>query len=355
MIDSKRTTEIGDLIGNDQRVAAGVSACPYLSFVVPVYGSPESLEPLCRRVKDVCAGMEVSYELILVDDRCPKNSWLSITRLAESDHAIVGVRLSRNFGQHAAIQAGLSRVRGEWIVVMDCDLQDRPEEVPGLLAAAREGFDVARARRVNRNDPWYRRFLSRTFYTLLSYLTGTQQSSEFSNFGVYSRKVIAVITQWQEESKYFPAIVSWIGFSQSMLTVEQDRRFSGHSSYNFTKLLKLGINVIIGFSDKPLKLVMAAGFATALLSFGMTFLILVLHLMGVFTVEGWASITLSLWFLAGCLLFALGLTGLYVGRILVEVKGRPSFIIDRLLMPAADSRPRDQNHARPIPADGNPE
>jgi glycosyltransferase involved in cell wall biosynthesis len=353
MIDSKGTAEIGDLIGHDRRAATGGVACPYLSFVVPVYGSPESLEPLCRRVKDVCAGMGVSYELILVDDRCPKNSWLSITRLAETDHAIVGVRLSRNFGQHAAIQAGLSRVRGEWIVVMDCDLQDRPEEVPGLLATAREGFDVVRARRVNRNDPWYRRFLSRAFYTLLSYLTGTHQSSEFSNFGIYSRKVIEVITQWQEESKYFPAIVSWIGFSQSMLTVEQDRRFSGHSSYNFTKLVKLGINVIIGFSDKPLKLVMVAGFATALLSFGMTFFIFVLHLMGALTVEGWASIALSLWFLAGCLLFALGLTGLYVGRILVEVKGRPSFIIDRVLMPATDSRPRDQNHTRPIPAAGN--
>lgn len=296
--------------------------------------------------------MGVSYELILVDDRCPKHSWQTITDLAEHDHAITGVRLSRNFGQHPAIQAGLSQVRGAWIVVMDCDLQDRPEEVPRLWAKALEGFDVVRAKRLNRNDPRYRRLMSSAFYAVLSYLTDTRQNPEFSNFGIYSRQVIDVVTQWQEESKYFPAIVSWVGFSQSTLTVEQDRRFSGPSSYTFVKLVKLGVNVIVGFSDKPLKLVMVAGFAMALLSFGMALFILVSHLMGFLTVEGWASIALSLWFLAGCLLFALGLTGLYVGRILVEVKGRPSFIIDRVLMHARKDT-LSENHVCPIPIDGN--
>ena len=353
MTNFKGTADICESTGDRQQSAPGVLACPALSFVVPVYGSPESLEPLCRRVKDVCAGMGVTYELILVDDRCPKNSWLSISRLAEDDHAIVGVRLSRNFGQHAAIQAGLSRVRGAWIVVMDCDLQDRPEEVPRLWAKAMEGFDIVRAKRLNRNDPKYRRLISAAFYTVLSYLTDTHQNSEFSNFGIYSRKVIEVVTQWQEESKYFPAIVSWVGFSQSTLSVEQDRRFSGRSSYTFTKLVKLGVNVIVGFSDKPLKLVMVAGFAMALLSFGMALFILVSHLMGLLTVEGWASIALSLWFLAGCLLFALGLTGLYVGRILVEVKGRPTFIVDRVVMHAMNHA-GSEDHARPIPVDGKP-
>jgi polyisoprenyl-phosphate glycosyltransferase len=313
-------------------------SCPNLSFVIPVYGAPESLEPLCRRVKDVCAGMGVSYELILVDDRCPKHSWLSITQLASQDHAIVGVRLSRNFGQHAAIQAGLSHVRGAWIVVMDCDLQDRPEEVPRLWAKALEGFDVVRAKRVNRKDPKYRQIVSTGFYRLLSYLTDANQNPEFSNFGIYSRKAIEVVTQWQEESKYFPAIISWIGFSQSVLAVEQDPRFAGHSSYTFSKLVALGMNVIIGFSDKPLKFVMATGFLIALLSFGMTSFVLISHLMGALTVRGWASIALSLWFLAGCLLFAVGLTGLYVGRILVEVKGRPTFIIDRVITHPSSSQ-----------------
>ncbi len=347
MLDSRGAAVISQ---SDRQPVPGAMTCPILSFVVPVYGSPESLAPLCLRVKEACADMGVSYELILVDDRCPKNSWLTIGQLAEDNPAIVGVRLSRNFGQHAAIQAGLSRARGEWIVVMDCDLQDRPEEVPQLWAKAREGFDVVRAKRISRYDSRFRRIMSAAFYAVLSYLTDTHQNPEFSNFGIYSRKVIEVVTQWQEEAKYFPAIVSWVGFSQSTLPVEHDRRFSGRSSYTFMKLVRLGMNVIVGFSDKPLKLVMIAGFAMAFLSFSMSLFILVAHLMGFLTVEGWASIALSLWFLAGCLLFSLGLTGLYVGRILVEVKGRPSFIVDQVLMRTKDDA-RSENY--PISFDGS--
>jgi polyisoprenyl-phosphate glycosyltransferase len=326
---SGRVAELSDLSDSDRQSENQGISRPTWSFVVPVYGSPESLETLCQRIKS--ASLDVPYELILVDDRCPRGSWREIERLAMTDSAIVGIRLSRNFGQHAAIQAGLSRVRGEWVIVMDCDLQDRPEEVPRLWTKATEGFDIVRAKRVNRNDPFYRRMFSAGFYALLSFLTDTHQSAQFSNFGIYRRKVIETITQWQEESKYFPAIVSWVGFSQTTLAVEQSSRFEGRSSYTLRKLLSLGINVIVGFSDKPLKLVMVAGFVIALLSFGLAFLVLCLHLSGALTVEGWASIALSVWFIAGCLLFSVGLTGLYVGRILVEAKGRPTFIVDRVL------------------------
>lgn len=316
---------------NDARIAE--QDRPTLSYVVPVYGSPESLSPLCHRIRQ--ASVDIPYEIILVDDCCPRGSWSEIERIAAADPAVSGVRLSRNFGQHPAIQAGLSRARGDWIVVMDCDLQDRPEEVPGLLAKALEGYDVVRAKRVTRNDPKHRRLLSRVFYAFLSYLTDTHHNPEFSNFGVYSRRVIDTITGWDEESKYFPAIVSWVGFSQATLAVEQNARFHGKSSYTLGKLLTLGINVVIGFSDKPLKLVMATGFVIAFLSFSMSFLVLALHLTGALTVEGWASISLSLWFIAGCLMFSVGLTGLYVGRILVQTKGRPTFIIERV---TADTR-----------------
>ncbi len=307
------------------------SASPDLSFVIPVYGSPESLEPLSSRVRSVCLRMGVSYELILVDDRCPFNSWASIGSITEKDPSVTGVRLSRNFGQHAAIQAGLSLATGAWIIVMDCDLQDRPEEVPALLAKAREGFDIVRARRVERNDPWFRRLLSRLFYSLLSFLTDTQQSPDIANFGVYHSRVIARILAWQESSKYFPAIIPWVGYAQTEISVEHDKRFSGQSSYNIRKLFRLAVDVIVGFSDKPLTLVMTAGLAMAATSFCVAFAVLLLHVVGLITVEGWTSIVLSLWFLSGCLLFALGLVGLYVGRILIETKGRPTFIIDRVV------------------------
>jgi glycosyltransferase involved in cell wall biosynthesis len=301
---------------------------PMLSFVVPVYGSPESLQPLYERVQSVCATMGLSYELVLVDDCCPRNSWATVKQLAEIDPAVIGIHLSRNFGQHAAIQAGLTLAKGEWIVVMDCDLQDRPEEVPALLAKARQGFEVVRAQRVARNDPWYRRVASKMFYALLSFLTDTRQSPAIGNFGIYSRRVITEILSWQESSKYFPAIVPWIGFAQTELSVSHAPRFAGRSSYNLRKLVRLALDVIIGFSDKPLKLLMAVGLAMAGLSFCVSFVVLLFYFAGLVTVEGWTSIALSLWFLSGCMLFALGLTGLYIGRILVETKGRPSFIIE---------------------------
>jgi dolichol-phosphate mannosyltransferase len=165
-------------------------------------------------------------------------------------------------------------------------------------------------------------------------LTGTRQSPEIANFGVYRRKVIDAITRWHEQSKYFPAIVQWVGFSQTEVEVEHAKRPIGKSSYTFSRLVSLSMNVIVGFSDKPLKWVMSTGFVIALASFVASIFTLIIHLSGKTHVEGWTSVVLSLWFLGGSLLFALGLTGLYVGRILLEVKGRPTFIVDEVIAAA---------------------
>lgn len=279
------------------------------------------------RVREICNRLNFKHELILVDDGCPSNAWNEIQRLANEHSFIVGVRLSRNFGQHAAIQAGLSFVRGDWIVVMDCDLQDRPEEVAILYQKALEGYDVVKARRAVRQDSLFRRIGSRVFYKVLGYLTGTKQSPEVANFGIYRRNVIDSIVRWNEDTKYFPAIVQWVGFKQTEVDVQHSERFSGQSSYDLFKLIKLGLNVVIGFSDKPLQLVMLFGFSIAAVSILAAVAILAAYLAGVVTVEGWTSLVLSVWFLAGCILLALGLVGLYIGRILAEAKGRPTFIV----------------------------
>lgn len=273
----------------------------------------------------------MTHELILVDDRCPRGSWTEIKRLASRDARVVGVRLSRNFGQHAAIQAGLRRVRGAYIVVMDCDLQDQPEAIPMLYEKALEGWDVVQARRAKReSDPLYRRLSSRAFYIILGFLTNTEQSPEVANFGIYSRKVIDTITSWNEEAKYFPAIVQWVGFSRTGIEVDHGARFEGKSSYSLSRLTQLALDVVVGFSDRPLRLLTFAGFIIAFVSFIVIAIVGALHLAGRLTVKGWASLELSLWFLSGCTMFALGLTGLYVGRILLETKGRPNYIIDEV-------------------------
>lgn len=303
-----------------------------LSFVIPVYGSPHSLVPLTERIDSVCRSLGRSYEIVLVDDRCPKGSWVVIEKLVKESQFIKGLRLSRNFGQHAAIQAGLMRAKGEWIVVMDCDLQDQPEEVPILLHKATLGsYDIVRARRTNRSDSLYRRTASKAFYSLLSFLTDTHQSSEIANFGVYNSRAIREFNRWTEQSKYFPAMIEWIGFNQTSIEIKHAGRFEGQSSYTFRKLLGLATNIIIGFSDKPLKLMTLSGMLISLLTFVGSILLLILHFNGVFRVEGWTSVMLSLWFLSGYIIFGLGLTGLYIGRALIESKGRPVYIVDRFI------------------------
>ena len=308
-----------------------------LSFVVPAYGSPDSLAPLADRIRQVCRDLCASHELIFVDDRCPKGSWASILGVAARDDAVVGVRLSRNFGQHAAIQAGLALAKGRRIVVMDCDLQDLPEEVPALLSKAKEGWEIVLARRgERRSDSLFRRSMSRLFYRVLSFLTDTNQSAEVANFGIYSRKVIDAVLSWDEETKYFPATVQWVGFSRTGVDVRHGARHEGRSSYTLCKLVQLALNVVIGFSERPIRLLVGAGTAIALASFLLSVVVLILHVLGLADVEGWASLMLSVWFLAGCILFSVGLTGLYVGRILSEAKRRPKYIIDEAVGCDAD-------------------
>jgi dolichol-phosphate mannosyltransferase len=305
---------------------------PQLSFVVPVYGSPHSLKPLTERIDVVCRSLEQSCEIILVDDRCPKGSWAVIEGLTRENAHVKGLRLSRNFGQHAAIQAGLRTATGEWIVVMDCDLQDQPEEVVGLLKkAVEESYDIVRARRTERNDSFYRRASSKIFYSFLSFLTDTHQSSEIANFGVYHKRVIKEFNRWTEQSKYFPAMIEWIGFRQTSITIKHSGRFEGRSSYTVKKLVSLATNIIIGFSDKPLKILMISGMLISSLTLISSIILIVLHFGGMFSVEGWTSVMLSLWFLGGFVIFGLGLTGLYVGRALIESKGRPVYIMDTVL------------------------
>jgi dolichol-phosphate mannosyltransferase len=305
---------------------------PQLSFVIPVYGSPHSLEPLTERINAVCRSLGRSCEIILVDDRCPKGSWTVIKSLVGGNPHVKGLRLSRNFGQHAAIQAGLRAATGEWIVVMDCDLQDQPEEVAGLLKkAVDESFDIVRARRTERNDSFYRRAASKMFYGFLSFLTDTHQSSEIANFGIYHKRVIDEFNRWTEQSKYFPAMIEWMGFNQASITIKHSGRFEGSSSYTITKLVSLATNIIIGFSDKPLKILMISGMAISILTLVSSIALLFLHFSGMFSVEGWASVMLSLWFIGGFVIFGLGLTGLYVGRALIEAKGRPVYIMDTIL------------------------
>ncbi|MBN3582549.1 glycosyltransferase [Algoriphagus aestuarii] len=298
-----------------------------LSIISPVYRAENTLGELVSRIKACIPDQE--YEIILVDDASPDNSWHEIERLAEIHPEIRGIKLSRNFGQHYAITAGLDAAKGEWVVVMDCDLQDRPEEIPNLYQEAQKGFDVVLARRVNRQDNFFKRLSSKIFYRTLAWLTGSQQDESIANFGIYHRKVINQIIGMRESIRYFPTMVKWVGFRQCSIPVTHAEREEGSSNYNFKKLFNLALDIMLAYSDKPIRLTVKLGFLIALTGFLFAIYTLYRYWIGEIIVAGYASLIISIWLLTGFLLITLGMVGLYIGKTFEGVKNRPIYIVEK--------------------------
>jgi polyisoprenyl-phosphate glycosyltransferase len=304
-----------------------------LSIVSPVYHGEKLVEPLVSRLEAVLAEITDRFEIILVEDGSPDESWKAIRSACSTDPRVIGVRLSRNFGQHYALTAGLRLARGEFVVVMDCDLQDRPEEIPALLRVAREGAgaDIVLARRAVRQDGLFTRLRSKFFYRTLSYLTGVPHDAAIANFGVYRRKVISTINDMPESIRYFPTMIRWVGFHVRVVDVRHESRLEGSSSYTLGKLLRLATDIILANSDKPLRMVVKAGFVIAMVGFGFALYMVWRALRGEIVVLGYASLIVSMWVLSGLIVMILGVVGLYIGKIFEGVKQRPPFIVSELL------------------------
>jgi len=300
-----------------------------LSVVSPVYRAELVLDELVERIEKSIPSAFNSHEIILVDDFSPDKSWQKIVEISKTHTNVRGFKLSRNFGQHYAITAGLNQVTGDYIVVLDCDLQDQPEEIEKLFKESQNGFDIVLARRHARKDSLYKKTVSKLFYKTLSYLTGTKQDATVANFGIYSKQVIDEIVKLEEKIKYFPTMVKWVGFSTAYVNVDHASRSEGKSNYNFKKLLNLALDIILAYSDKPLRLIIKFGLSIALVSFLMVIYVLFEKFTGKVSVSGYASLIISIWFLSGCMLTTLGVVGLYIGKIFEGVKNRPSYIIEK--------------------------
>ncbi|SHN31862.1 dolichol-phosphate mannosyltransferase [Cyclobacterium lianum] len=301
----------------------------YLSVVVPVFQSEKSLGDLIARLRAVLSGISPAVELVLVDDHSSDGSWQQIAAAANTATDVMGIRLSRNFGQHHAIAAGLDVAKGQWTVVMDADLQDLPEEIPHLLSKALQGYDVVLARRTARKDKPWKIMLSAVFYRFFRYMTGTRMDPAVGNFGIYHRKVIQAILQMKESIRYFPAQVQWVGFTQGYYNVEHGPSALPTSAYKLRSRLHLGLNALMAYSDKPLRLLIKLGFFVASLGFIFALITLIRYFSGKIIVPGYASLIVSLWVLAGLLLMTMGLVGLYVGKTFEGVKDRPLYIIEQ--------------------------
>ena len=303
----------------------------YFSIVSPIYYGEKMLETLVSRIEQSLNTITDDYEIILVNDCSPDGSWQKIKEICARDTKVKGINLSRNFGQHYAISAGLSVCSGEWIVVMDCDLQDIPEEIPHLYNKAKEGYDIVYARRVIRHDGFFKRMSSKLFHNVFDWLSGTKSDSSIANFGIYNQKVIVEYNKMPEVARTFTSLISYLGFKHTAIEVKHDSRAEGKSSYTFKKLINLSLDVIISNTNRPLKMAVGFGFFMSFFSFCLAVYNIFAKLAGYIGMPGYTSTVFSIWFVGGILLMMLGILGLYIGRIFDQVKQRPLYVISEKL------------------------
>jgi dolichol-phosphate mannosyltransferase len=299
---------------------------PLISVVVPVYGSDKVLGELFERTANTLAPITTDFEFIFVNDASPDNAWQVIKELASKYSQVRGINLSRNFGQYPAMTAGLQASRGDWIVVMDCDLQDSPEEITKMYQKAQEGYYVVVGSRQERHDSTLRLFVSKCFYGTMSYLTGRHHNNTLANFGIYHRKVIDAILSLQDHMRYFSVMVRWVGFRTAIAPIKHAERKGGKSGYSLSKLFNLAIDIILAYTEKPLRLIVRVGLIVSLISLAYL-LFVAIEFTTSSTIQTTGYLLGSLWLVFGLLTTILGIIALYIGKIFEETKKRPIYIV----------------------------
>lgn len=303
-----------------------------LSVVVPVYNAANTVEKLISLLHEHCKPLNLSYEIILVDDRGPDHSWEIIQKICKTDPIVKAMQLSRNFGQHPAIAAGLELASGDFVVVMDCDLQDRPDQIPKLYAhIVSQKLDVVLARRVQRQDSFAKRMSSKYFYKTLSYFTGTKQDSSVANFGIYKLQAIKEVVRMGDFVRFFPLFIRWVGFNIGYLEIQHSSREDGGSNYTLRKLWNLALDNIISFSNKPLYMTINLGLSIIFLSFIAIAINLYKYFTGQIEILGYTSTIILMSFFFGIIIFILGVIGIYIAKIFDQVKGRQVYIVKEKL------------------------
>ena len=298
-----------------------------LSIVVPVFNCGSCLRHLHERLVATLSELGCTYELVFVDDRSVDDGWEVLNELAAGDPALRLVRLSRNFGQHAAITAGLEVSRGRFVVVMDCDLQDRPEDIPRLWEKAQEGYDIVFTERRRRAHSAFRRSASRAYARLVRALYATNLPSGIGSFSLVSRKVRDAFLLLRERDRNYLLVLGWLGFRSTVVPVQQAPRYAGRSAYSLGTLVKFAFDGIFFQTTAVLRWIIYVGFVLSLS--GMAFAVLLL--VNYFSADpypGWTRLAVLMLLVGGFIIMSTGLTGLYVGRIFMQVKERPLYVVD---------------------------
>lgn len=301
-----------------------------ISVVIPVYGCREALNELHNRLTETLNKLTSDYEIILVNDNCPQNSWEVIEQLCKDDVHVKGIELSRNFGQMKAILAGLDYCTGDWIVVMDCDLQDRPEEILRLYEKAQEGYDVVFARRSKRKDNFLKVFLANIFYGIYRFATDGNYDGALCNYSIVKKNVIEKYCQMREQHRGYVMYIKWLGFRQAVIDVEHNERFAGKSGYNLRKKMDMALELLTSQSDRILKMFVTMGFAMSLISLFVIIGLIVYKNVADVSI-GWTSILASQFLIGGIIIMIIGIVGIYVGNIFMQTKGRPLYVVRQVL------------------------
>jgi dolichol-phosphate mannosyltransferase len=301
-----------------------------LSIVVPIFNEEKNIPILYERLKKAANAIAPNHELIFVNDGSEDASFFELMKLAETDERVFYINFSRNFGHQIAVTAGLDYSNGEAVVIIDGDLQDPPELIPELYAKYKEGYEVVYAQRIKRKgESWFKKISAKWFYRILKKMTHINIPVDTGDFRLIDRKVVECLKQMPEQNKFLRGQIAWIGFKQTAVHFERQERIHGKTNYPFSKMMKLALDGITGFSDKPLAFVTRAGLVVS----GISFLIILYAIFSHFvldrTISGWTSLIISSMFIGGIQLFSIGIIGEYISRINKNTLNRPLYIVGK--------------------------
>ena len=272
----------------------------------------------------------MSYELIFVDDRSPDGAWQILRELTIAAPRVRALRLSRNFGQQAAITAGIGASRSTWTVVMDCDLQDPPEFVADLYAKAQEGFDIVLGRRKEKKHSFFRLLAARLYFKFLRLFLGVHISGEYGSFSIIAAKVREAFLRVPDRDRHYLPILLWLGFNRASIDYEHGERHAGKSSYSLRSLVRLAVEGVFFQTASLLRWIVYLGFCVALAGALLAVALIVLAIL-VNPPPGWTSLAVLILLVGGFIIVSTGVTGLYIGKIFQQVKNRPLFLVDEEL------------------------
>ena len=299
-----------------------------ISVVIPILNEDSLIEELVKRVSNATSEISQDYEIIVVDDGSTDSSWKKLGEVGGKNSKVKGIKFSRNFGHHYALTAGLEVSSGEWVVVMDGDMQDRPEVIPQLYKKAQEGFDIVFVSRTDRPESYVYRISQRIFYSMLKFLSGIKFDNSQANFSIINRKVVEAFKQFPENARFYGSTILWLGYKRTSIKASHGARYSGKPSYTLRKRFKLATDIILSFSDRPLKFAISLGLLMSSFSFMMLLWVIWRAINHGFTSVGWASLISTTLLTGGIILVVLGVLGVYIGGVFREVKSRPLYLVD---------------------------